>query len=111
MAGVPVPGFFDTAAVYAPDDDNDGSYTILLNDSLTCLLSGAHKYEAATAKDRAEMAAWRQLLWDATYEMPENVQVEVDGVRYNAVPGSFVAFKVGPANILYRRGDFVRVLS
>jgi len=111
VLSLPVPGFIDTARVYAPDPTT-GDYTTLINANLICVLAvGGGKYEGVSAKDRAELAAWRKLLWDPAYDMPENAQIEVDGVRYNAVAGSFVAFKIAANSIIYRRGDFVRALT
>jgi hypothetical protein len=62
--------------------------------------------QAATAADRSELAALRQLRWPLTYVMPEEDMIQVEdalGVRWQPVSGTFV---ITP---LYRAVDVMRV--
>jgi hypothetical protein len=60
---------------------------------------------AATAADRAELAALRELRWDPAFLLPETAQVaDSAGVRWNPTPGTFAQRPV------YRSADVVRVV-
>ena len=86
-----------------------GAYTTVERSGLRCRLAHVNQQPAATGADRAELAAIRNLLWEPGYEMPETAQVDVAGVRWNVVPGTFGAYRGPTGAVVYRRCDLVRV--
>lgn len=86
-----------------------GLYTTVATTGLRCRLAHIDNRPAATAPDRAELAAIRNMLWEPSYVMPEQAQVEVAGIRWNPVPGTFGAFRGPSGAVVYRRCDLVRV--
>lgn len=70
------------------DDADDYSTEVRAN--LACRLVHVDR-SGATAGDRAELMALRELMWDAAYVMPEGAQVAIDGVRWQTVRGTFGA--------------------
>lgn len=71
------------------EDSVTGRYTVLLKRDLACRLVIPAGLEASSGDARAEMVAQRDLWFDPAYDMPEQCQVEVDGVRWQPQPGSF----------------------
>ena len=70
-------------------DDADDYSTVVRGD-LACRLVHLDR-AAATAGERAELMALRDLMWDPSYAMPEGAQVAIDGVRWQTVRGTFGA--------------------
>lgn len=81
--------------VYAPADD----FEAIVKTSLACGLFHISEVGAATGVDRAELLARRRLLWDPSYTMPEEAQVEIDGKRWQLPRGG------GIATIMHRHND------
>lgn len=79
--------FDKTAVVYGPSDD----FQAPVKTGLACSLHHISEVGAATGVDRAELLARRRLLWDPTYAMPEEAQVEVDGERWQLPRGGGIA--------------------
>ena len=80
----------DTAVVYTPDQT--GAFTTVANAALACWLRPVGTRAAASAAQRAELAALRRLTW-VDYVMPDYAQVEIDGNRYNVVHGTVVGYR------------------
>lgn len=103
-------GLIDTATVYT--EGSSGTFDTSVKTGLHCRL--AHiSGRGGNVQDRAELLALRQLLWEPSYVMAETVQIEVngDGVRWNAVHGTFGALRGPSGAVMYRRADLVRVDS
>jgi hypothetical protein len=100
--------FDTTVKVYG--EGAGGVFDSLLRDNLAAQFQHVRRQPAATAEDRAELAALRELRWDPTYVLPEHAQVQdTAGLRWNPVPGTFAA--IGPGGVLvFRQCDLVRVL-
>lgn len=96
-----------TATVYT--EGAGGAFTVVAKVNLGCRLSTISGRGATTTVDRAELLAMRQLFWDPSYDMPECCQIEIDGVRWNPQPGTFVAPTRPIGGIIaYRACDVVR---
>lgn len=96
-----------TADVYT--EGATGAYTVLAQAGLPCRLGMVGTSGATSAPERAELVAMRRLLWCPDYAMPERCQVEVDGQRWNPVPGTFAAPTwPGRGAVVYRSCDLVR---
>lgn len=86
-----------------------GRYTILAKTRLACRLVHMPLRHISTGADRAELAGMRNLIFDGTYEMPEQCQVMVDGTRWQPKPGTFGAYRDWNSDVSYRRCDATRV--
>lgn len=100
-------GLDQVATVYG-ENASTGAYTDVLRSGLRCRLAHVSTRPAATGGDRAELAAIRNLLWEPDYVLPETAQVEVGGVRWNPVAGTFGAYRGPLGQVVYRRCDVVR---
>lgn len=62
------------------------------------------------AREAAELAGVRSLLFEPDYVMPEDAQVEIahDGVRWSILAGSMVSIRSPRGDILYRRARMVK---
>jgi hypothetical protein len=83
-----------------------GRFDTLVASAIAC--RPAHVKGGQGAQVRAENAAIRNLIWDPAYVLPETAQVEIDGVRWKAIPGTFGAYRGPLDTIVYRRCDVVR---
>ena len=101
-------GLDQFATVYG-ENATTGAYTDTLKTGLRCRLAHIPNQPPATAPDRAELAAIRNLLWESDYVLPETAQVEVNGTRWNVVAGTFVAYQGPGGAVVYRRADVRRV--
>lgn len=70
------------------DDADD--YSTVVRSGLDCRLVHVDR-ASASAGDRAELMAIRELMWDPGYVMPEGAQVAIDAVRWQTVRGTFGA--------------------
>lgn len=70
--------------------DDDDAYSTQVKANLACRLVHVDR-SSATAGDRAELMALRDLMWDPGYVMPEGAQVAIDGIRWQTVRGTFGA--------------------
>lgn len=100
-------GLDQTAIVYT-EAPVTGAFTVVAKSGLRCRL--AHVRGGGSQPERAELAALRNMLWEPDYVLPETAQVEVDGIRWNPVPGTFGAMRGPSGTVLYRRCDVVRAL-
>jgi hypothetical protein len=80
----------------------------VLRTGLRCRLAHVQIQPARTAPDRAELAAMRTLIWEPGYVLPETAQVEVEGIRWNPVAGTFGAMRGPTGAVAYRRADVRR---
>lgn len=97
-----------TATVYG-EDAATGAYSVVLRTGLLCALHRLGTQPDISAADRAELAASRRFVWDATYALPETAQVDVGGVRWQPVAGTFWAYPEPPSTPVLRSCDVVRV--
>ena len=98
------------AVVYTRAASPGGTYSVVANASLPCLLQEIAAQPPATGPQRAELADTALLYFDPAYTMPETAQVEVDsrpGIRFNVVAGTVVP-DVGPGGIVVMRHCDVR---
>jgi hypothetical protein len=102
----PILGLNATAAVYGRDAVTS-RFTTVLRTGLRCRLAHVPR-GGQTGPDRAELAALRVLLWEPGYVMPETAQIEVDGVRWQPVAGTFGALKGPIGAVTYRQADVRR---
>lgn len=86
-----------------------GALTVVARADLQCRLGIISAQGASSAPERAELVAMRRLVWGPDYVMPERCQVEIDGERWNPLPGSFLA-PTWPFTgvVVYRSVDIVR---
>lgn len=96
-----------TAIVYTADS-NTGRYTTSVNSSLACRLLHIPLNRAQRQQDRAELAGMRHMMFDPTFVMDEHSQIDVDGVRWEPLPGSFGAFRDWHGVVIYRSCDILR---
>ena len=96
-------GLDQLATVYTGDD-----YATTAQANLKCRLVLAVRTGEKVGEERAEEAGNGRLLWDPAYAMPENCQIAIEGVRYNPVPGTFMAPRGPLSNVIYRRCDVIR---
>lgn len=89
-------------------DPTTGQYTVLAQAGVRCRLMHVNRQPAATAADRAELGALRDLIWEPSYVLPETAQVEVESVRWNPVAGTFGAYRGPSGALVYRRADAMR---
>jgi hypothetical protein len=82
------------ATVYT--DDGSGAYATAVATDLACRVLSVSAGGAATRGQRAELLATRRLVFDPDYAMPDDVQVLVDGVRYDPTEGTFRPYQAGP---------------
>jgi len=99
--------FTDTLTVYTAAAD--GRFTTVVQAGVPCRLAALGLANAVTAAERADLAAWRLLYWDTSYELPEDtVQLRIASVSWNPVAGTYEAMDVGEDEIVYRRCQVVR---
>lgn len=103
-----IAGALDQIATVYTENASTGRYTDLANSGLACRLMHLNLQPAATSSDRAEFAAMRDMMFDPDYAMPEQCQVEVDGVRWQPRPGTFGAFRDWNGDLVYRRATVLR---
>ncbi|MHB1131658.1 MAG: hypothetical protein ACYC4L_04650 [Chloroflexota bacterium] len=101
-----------TAVVYS--EGVGGDYSVVANAALPCLLGIVNgdggRSGGRTSEERADLAQLRTLVWTQGYAMPETAQVEVDGERWNVLPGSYnAATWPFDGTVLYRTCDLMRV--
>ncbi len=104
-------GLIDTATIYTPHGTT-GVYSVLAQADLSCRLAVINVEAGRTEAgiDRGELLADRRFLWDPAYDMPENVQIDIDGTRWNPVPGTFAAVRGPGGAVEYRRCSVVRAV-
>jgi hypothetical protein len=90
----------ERATVYTADAD--GRYTTLATSSLPCRAVLVVRRADMVTIDRAELLSQRTLYFDPDYELDERAQIDLDGVRWNPIPGSFTAPKDLGGVVAYR---------
>lgn len=100
-------GLDQTATVRTPNASN-GRFDVTATTGLECRL--VRSVGGASAVDRAEIAASGTLLWDASYVMPAQAQVEVSGERWNVVRGTEALLR-GPTGTSHHRRALVERAS
>ena len=102
-------GLNETAVVYIPNAGT-GAYTVVALAALRCRLANVRGEGKGAAEEREEVAQNRRLLWTAVYEMPNNAQIEIAGVRWNVIPRTYAELKGLGQVVHYRRCDVAVVL-
>jgi hypothetical protein len=90
----------ERADVYTADAD--GRFTQLATSGLACRAVLLLRRADMVTIDRAELLAQRTLYFDPDYALDERAQVELDGVRWSPIAGSFTAPKDMAGAIAYR---------
>lgn len=98
-------GLVQVATVYG---EGVSTFDQVLKTDLACRLSHVNAERAGTLADRAELLATRRLLWGPEYVMPEGAQVDVDGIRWQIVAGTYAAMRGPNGQVVYRAADAVR---
>jgi hypothetical protein len=110
------PGFDQRATIYGRNTGT-GRYTDLLKADLACRLAHVNRQAGATGAQRAELAGLRTFLWDSAYSLPENAQIEVDGVtgpdgatpaRWNVRSGTLATLRGPSGQASYKQCDVTR---
>lgn len=101
-------GLNSTAVVYTPHATT-GAYTVVANAGLTCRLANKGQAGQGAAEERDELVQNRRLLWRTAYTMPNDAQIEVEGVRWNVIPNSYSELKGLGSAVRYRRCDLTVV--
>lgn len=99
--------FNKTASVYVEADD----FQAAVKTGLACLLAHYTIDGSTVGNDRAELMAARLLMWDPAYEMPEESQVEIEGVRWQTPRGGYALIMRRASNTpAYRRAHVLRAV-
>lgn len=104
-----IPDFvFDKVAKVYAQDETTGAYTVVLFAALAVRLALPSRQPTATAVDRQVFADLRTLIWDPSYTISEDAQVEVDGQRWNLTAGTVMVIRDPLQRPVYARADVVR---
>lgn len=105
------PDLTHQATVYGTDAA--GRYLTVLQTAVPCTLVrvGQANGSGDAGASRAELANQRELHWDPSYVLPEQdaAEVEIDGVRWHPLTGSFDAMEGPTGEIFYRLATVRRV--
>ena len=101
-------GLIDSAAVYTADAT--GAFTVVVLAALPCRLALVSSDSGPTGDARSELASRRRLLWGPDYAMPEAVQLEVAGEKWNVEAGTLAAVRGVNGSVVYRRAEVVRAV-
>jgi hypothetical protein len=102
-----MPALDQLATIYARTPPS-GRYSTVVKQNLQCRLVPLNVQAPQAAGARAELMAIRDLFWDASYVMPENVQVLVDGTRWQPQAGTFTSIGLRNAAPKLRKAQVVR---
>lgn len=102
-------GLIDTATIYT--EDANGVFTVVATEGLRCRRAHVNAQPASSGAERADLAAIRDFIWSPDYLMPEHCQIEMDGIRWNVVGGTFKALRGPSGNIVYRQCDVTRAID
>ena len=101
-------GLDQTGTVYTPNGST-GAFTVVAKSNLACRLTAVGV--ATVGNQRVEISGSRLLLWDPSYVMPDEAQVEVEGVRWNVKAGSQARPRLPGGVDVYRRCEVVEAVS
>ena len=103
-------GLIHTATVYTPNGTT-GEYDVTAKSSLPCRLCYIQNSPASLDHERANIGENRRLLWQETYTMPDDAQVEINSTRYNVRQGTYGA-PTGPwGAVAYHRCEVTKVIT
>lgn len=89
--------------------DADGAYTIVHKADLRCRVVSPQIRPVDVGRERNELTDTRYFYWDPNYTFPnEWCQVEVKGIKYNTVAGTFRNVRNPVGKILEHRADIIR---
>ena len=103
-------GLVSTATLYT-EDPATGRFTVVSQTGIRCRRTHLNQNRAGTAGGRQELTTIRRLLFDPALTIPEEgVQIEMDGdgVRWNAVRGTFGRFPGPTGAVIYAACDLTR---
>jgi hypothetical protein len=103
-------GLIDVMTVYTQDAVT-GRYTVVDETAVPCRLAHFRSQPGASGVERAELAATRNLIWTPGYVMPEGAQIDVGGVRWNTVVGTYKAMRGPSGAVTYRQCDALRAID
>jgi len=90
-------------------EDTDGRFLTVAATGVRCRMWPVGG--GASGAGRAELAAFRRLLWAPGTTIDDHAQIEVESVRYNVVAGS-IAPRRGPSGALdHYECDLMRATS
>lgn len=98
-------GLDQRATVYG---EGPSTYDQVLRANLACRLAHISAGGASSTSQRGELLSMRRLIWDPSYVMPENVQIDVGGTRWQVTAGTFGAYRGPSGQVAYRAADVVR---
>lgn len=108
------PNYFrDTAVVYS-ENAGTGAFDVVVNAALACRLNTVNRQNAATAPDRAQLAASREVHSDPDFTPNVDAirfgQFAIGADRWNPAPDSFVLERADDpaATPIYWRFDVVK---
>lgn len=84
-------GLVDRASVYTENPGPGGVYDVLVKTNLHCRLE--HVGGGQSVSDRAAMREIRHLVFEISYNMPEDCEILIDGQRWNPIPGTFARMR------------------
>lgn len=102
--------FFPQRATVYTLNETTGTFTAIIHTQLHCRLVALDR-SASTAEPsgRSALLAMRSFEWEGTYQLPEQgVQLDVEGVRWTPVAGTYGAIGVWNNGPQYRRCDVIR---
>lgn len=98
-----------TATIYG-EAASSGRYTQVLKDYLECRLVPVNTM-SPQAQGRAELMAQRDFYWSPAYFMPEHCQIDVEGVRWSPMAGTFQRLRAGDSAALICKCAVIRQQS
>lgn len=100
-------GFDQFCDVYSANPTT-GRFNVLQKAGLACRLIHVDLRFATSTAARAELMEIRDLLFDGSYTMPEQCQVDIGGVRFQPEAGTFEALRDWNSVVAYRKCQVVR---
>jgi hypothetical protein len=83
-------GLVDRAIVYT-ENPTTGIYDVALFQNVRCRLE--HIGGGNSVAERAEFSEMRHLVFEISYDMPEDCEILIAGTRYNPVAGTFARLR------------------
>lgn len=102
-------GLDQTATVYTPNE-TDGDFTTTAKSGLACRLAYIQQGGTDIGGEREDLGSRRRLLWAEDYTMPTTAQIDVDGDRFNVLPGTYGEIRGVSGAVVYRRCEVVSAL-
>lgn len=98
---------WDQLATVYGENATTGRYTTVLYTDMPCRLQPV-ALQPSNAGDRAELMARRDFYYPPSYLILETSQFEVDNIRWQPEPGTFVDLRAGASPVLEKRCTVLR---